>query len=100
MAEDAFVGELDGDVARIWYYDGTGVRSEVPHVVRDSPVGLSWGYAGKGPSDAALSILTIETGNANQAEKYRPAFTQEVVAKLPLNRRFALPRDEVHRWLD
>ncbi len=100
MAEDAFVGELDGDGAHIWHYDGTGVRTEVPHVVRDSPVGLSWGYAGNGPSDTALSILSVETGDAGQAEKYRQAFTQEVVAKLPLNRRFALSRDEVRGWLE
>jgi len=95
----AFVGTIDSGVNRLWYHDGAGVRQEVPHVVRDSPGGLSWGFAGKGPGDAALSILTAETGDAVRAEPYRKAFTEEVVAKLPLNDRFALPRAEVRAWL-
>lgn len=28
------------------------------HVVKHSPTGLEWGYAGSGPADLALSILT------------------------------------------
>jgi len=99
MHEDAFVGEVDAGVNRLWYHDGAGVRQQVPHVVRDSPGGLAWGFEGKGPADAALSILAAELGDAARAEPYRKAFTAEVVAKLPLNERFALPRAEVQSWL-
>lgn len=99
MPEDAFVGTVDGGVGRLWYHDGGGVRQEVPHVVRDSPGGLSWGFAGRGPGDAALSILAAEVGDVARAEPYRKAFTEEVVAKLPLNERFALPRADVRSWL-
>ena len=99
MASDAFVGTVEGGVGRLWYYDGAGVRQEVPHIVRDSPGGLSWGFAGKGPSDAALSLLAAELGDVAGAEPYRQAFTDEVMAKLPLNERFALPRAEVRAWL-
>lgn len=54
---------------------------------------------GKGPADAALSILAAETGQRELAERYREAFTAEVVAKLPLGERFALSRDDVRSWL-
>jgi hypothetical protein len=99
VADDAFVGEVTDGVGRLWYHDGAGARQEVPHVVRDSPGGLSWGFAGKGPSDAALSILAAEVGDVARAEPYRQAFTDEVVAKLPINGRFALSRDQVRSWL-
>lgn len=35
------------------FIDGVPIH----HVVRHSPSGMEWGYAGSGPADAALSIL-------------------------------------------
>ena len=32
------------------------------HAIRHSPTGLSWGYAGSGPADLALSVLTDALG--------------------------------------
>ena len=46
------------------------MRQEVPHVVSDSPVGLAWGFAGKGPADTARSILAAETGSTATAERF------------------------------
>lgn len=100
VAEAAYVGEVDPDGdAQLWFFNGAGVRQPVDHVARHSRAGLAWGYAGNGPADAALSILTVATGDAEVAERHHQAFMREVVAKLPVNERFALPRTEVDAWL-
>ena len=96
----AFVGEVDPDHgARLWLLDGTGVSEAVEHVVNRSPDGLSWGYRGNGPADAALSILVFATGDRGTAERLHDAFMSEVLAKVPVNERFALPVSEVGAWL-
>ena len=96
----AFVGEVDPTAgARLWFLDGTGVRQRVDHVVQHSPEGLAWGYAGKGPADAALSILTAATGDRQTAERLHEGFMRDVLAKLPINERFALPAAQVETWL-
>ena len=96
----AFVGEVDPAAgARLWYLDGTGVRQPVEHVVAHSPEGLSWGYPGNGPADAALSILHAATGDRDTAERLHQGFMHDVLAKLPVNERFALPAAQVEAWL-
>ena len=96
----AFVGEVDpAGGARLWFLDGTGIRQPIARVVQHSPEGLSWGYAGKGPADAALSILKAAAGSQETAERHHQAFMQEVLARLPVNERFALPAGHVEAWL-
>ncbi|MEA2825734.1 MAG: hypothetical protein QOG43_173 [Actinomycetota bacterium] len=96
----AFMGEVDpAGGARLWLLDGAGVRQPVDHVARHSRGSVAWGYQGAGPADAALSILTVATGDPLAAERLHQDFMREVVAKLPVNERFALPRAEVDRWL-
>lgn len=36
---------------------GIGLVVRVKHVVRHSPTGMEWGYAGSGPADCARSML-------------------------------------------
>ncbi|MGH9154117.1 MAG: DUF6166 domain-containing protein [Acidimicrobiales bacterium] len=94
------MGEVDPNgAAQLWFFNGAGVRQPVDHVAHHSRAGLAWGYAGNGPADAALSILTVATGDAEVAERHHQAFMREVVAKLPVNERFALPGPEVDAWL-
>lgn len=65
--------------AEVWYHgtgSGAGPRPIVTedadgnmtgvlhHVVRHSPTGMSWGYAGSGPADTARSILLAALGPA------------------------------------
>lgn len=40
-----------------------GVESPLRHVVRHSPTGYTWGYAGSGPADLALSLLVDALGD-------------------------------------
>ncbi len=96
----AFLGEVDPDAgARLWFLDGTGVRQPVEHVVSRSPSGLAWGYVGNGPADAALSILTAATGDAQLAERRHEEFMRDVLTKLQVNERFALPAAQVEGWV-
>ena len=96
----AYVGEVGADGARLWFFDGTGVRQPVDHVVLNSRGGVAWGYSGNGPADAALSILTVETGDPVAAERLHKTFMRDVLAPLPLNERFALSRPDVQAWLE
>jgi hypothetical protein len=42
---------------RVIVVDEEGRARELAHVVKHSPTGFSWGYAGSGPADLARSIL-------------------------------------------
>lgn len=48
-------------VARV---DDDGNQAPLRHVVRHSPSGMSWGYAGSGPADLARSLLIDMLGDA------------------------------------
>lgn len=93
----AFVGEVDPrGGCRLWYYDGTGVRRPLE---RSGGDGLSWGYAGPGPRTAARTLLVAASGDPGTAQRLEEAFVRDVVAKLPLNERFALPVANVEAWM-
>lgn len=96
----AFVGEFDPAAgARLWFLNGSGRREPVEHLVDQSPHGMSWGYAGNGPADAALSMLTVAIGDRNKAAELQDEFMRDVLAKLPVNERFTLPFAQVETWL-
>jgi hypothetical protein len=41
-----------------------GEGTELTHIVKHSPTGLGWGYAGSGPADTARSLLIDALGDA------------------------------------
>jgi hypothetical protein len=59
-----------------FYVDGV----EVPHIVKHSPTGMEMGYFGSGPSDTALSILTMCIGT-ERAKRYYQNFKFDYVSK-------------------
>ena len=62
---------------------------------------FSWGYGGGGPGALSRSILADATeGDIALAEEYWASFQDEVVAKLPMNESFQLPRGDVLNWLE
>ena len=67
------------------------------HVVRHSPTGIEWGYAGSGPADLALSVLARVAG-MDEAEAHYQHFKAEVVARLPYAGGVVRAED-VRRWL-
>ncbi|MCV6988662.1 hypothetical protein H7I87_00315 [Mycobacterium timonense] len=44
-----------GRMVTVW--DGNRFISVLPHVVKHSPSGFSWGYAGSGPAELARCVL-------------------------------------------
>jgi Family of unknown function (DUF6166) len=54
-------------------------------LVRHSPTGFEWGYAGSGPAQLACAILANVLGNGleERAVKWHQAFKREVIVKLP-----------------
>jgi len=44
------------------FVERNGRREPLKHIVRHSPTGFSWGYAGSGPADLARSILADYLG--------------------------------------
>lgn len=53
-------------------------------IMNHSPTGFSWGYAGSGPAQLALAILTELYGEKVAARNYQD-FKREFVAKWPFN---------------
>ena len=70
------------DVKSIDVITKTGKVHPLRHVVLHSPDGMEWGYAGSGPADLALSILSHAFGPA-WARKHYQDFKYWVVARLP-----------------
>ncbi len=96
----AYIGRDTGNGQMgLWFEFDDGNHRQVPHVVKHSPAGLSWGYEGSGPSDTALSLLTDITQDRAVAERWYQEFKREVVARLQIDRSFRLPRAGVERWL-
>ena len=51
-------------------------------IIKHSPTGMEWGYAGSGPADLALNILFFFTKNQKFAEEYHQDFKFKFVAGL------------------
>lgn len=60
--------------------DRDGEVRPLPHLVRHSPGGFSWGYGGSGPADLARSVLDLFTDTVNREGLYM-AFKSDVIAK-------------------
>ena len=70
------------------HLDDSAVHSrKLRHMVRHSPCGIEWGYAGSGPADLAFSMLIDHFGGGDigliRAEPLYQAFKEFVIAPLP-----------------
>jgi len=63
-----------------------------------SPTGFDWGYAGSGPAQLALAIVSDHLANDGLAEERYQAFKWAVVVNLPRDR-WTLTGDEIARVL-
>lgn len=95
--------------------EGASAVTDVPHtVVRHSPTGLEWGYAGSGPADLALNVLNAvvppcsddlapvrcQHGWASDtAMRLHQDFKCDIVSGIPRNGG-VLAMAEVRAWLD
>lgn len=76
--------------------DSRGPRS-LYHAVEDSPTGMSWGYAGAGPSDLARSMLLDRLGYVPNPATVA-TFRDDIVGGLA--DRFVLTYEQVDAWID
>lgn len=74
-----------------------GLESRLRHIVRHSPDGFEWGYAGSGPADLALSILTDLCG-PNVAEFFYQRFKAEILAGIQTDE-FTITEQQIREWI-
>jgi len=68
------------------------------HIVRHSPTGFNWGYAGSGPADTALSILTdVFEGNVELADIFYFDFKVDFVSTWDDD--WKITEGEIDDWL-
>ncbi len=78
-------------------YDN-GIRKPLAHIERHSPDGFEWGYAGSGPADLALSILTYALKNKVVAQQHYMDFKFAFVASWPHDK-FFVPLTQICNWI-
>ncbi len=68
-----------------------------------SPNGFSWGYAGSGPADLALSILAHTMKDTwpdrRKAWPLHQQFKLDVIAALPIDQDFEISQLAVREWI-
>lgn len=64
-----------------------------------SPLGLTWGYNGSGPSQSALAILFDFTKNEKFTLKYYEEFRNEVISNIP-QKDCILKFIDIQNWVD
>lgn len=90
---DAGDGRVYADV-----FDNGCARRPLSHVARHSPDGFEFGYAGSGPADLALSILTACRG-PETAERLYQRYKAEVIAGI-VGRSWTTTAGAVRAWAD
>lgn len=80
-------------------YDKSTLHFNIPQkVVKHSPTGMEWGYAGSGPADFALNILLNYTDAPTALYLYQQ-FKHRFVANLP-KEGGTITAAEIREWLN
>lgn len=79
--------------------DGEGIgHANIPQtIVRHSPTGMEWGYAGSGPADLALNILLLVTDEDTANSLYQQ-YKFDVVSRIPRDGG-EIAVEDVRRWV-
>jgi hypothetical protein len=67
-------------------------------IMRHSPDGFEWGYAGSGPSQLALAILMDALGDQEQALALYHQFKFAFVANFKTEK-WELPEEDIRQWI-
>lgn len=79
-------------------YDKQTLHFSIPQkVVKHSPTGMEWGYAGSGPADFALNILLNYTDVPTAYYLYQ-SFKHKFVTKLP-REGGTIKAEDIREWL-
>lgn len=86
---------------RCWRDDRGNPRTTLDGLSREvlhSPGGYEWGYGGSGPSDLALNILLLHTGDAEYARRWHQELKRDMVAAFP-REGDAVPLEALDAWI-
>jgi hypothetical protein len=87
-------------VVTVHILSSAGVTSyPLPHLVRHSPDGFNWGYAGSGPADLARSLLVDCLGSAPAPRLYQ-AFKRRYISRLKEDAAWQIDEPTILEWLD
>lgn len=78
--------------------NGDSIVTNVPHRIHCHSNGFEWGYAGNGPAELALNILSLFIGT-KRAFPLQQKFKQEFIATLPYEGGIIL-REQILNWID
>lgn len=87
-----------------------GAVFAVPRVIYHSPSGISWGYAGSGPADCALTILAHHFDEQPTRDDLRrglcrcwslhQGFKRVFIEGLSINSGFEIEVEQIKQWLE
>jgi len=80
------------------FRDGNIIDTKI-ELKNHSPLGLSWGYNGSGPTQAALAVLCDFTKDDEFSLKYYMDFKNDVICQLP-RKDCVLKYSEIQHWVD
>lgn len=99
-AEEFIISGKDFVMQRVSSPPHKVVRLNFPQtLVYHSPTGMDWGYAGSGPSETALNILFLCTGNQELSMLHHQAFKWKFITGIP-EEGGTIKRADVIAWLD
>jgi len=68
-------------------------------LVKHSPDGFSWGYAGSGPAQSALAILADHLDSDDEAMAMYQDFNRAVIAAFDMDEGWTLTSEQVAEWV-
>lgn len=103
----SYYGVSEGAGYDVVYTTRDGLRSPLRHIVRHSPMGLTWGFQGNGPLDLALSVLAdylnlepLPDGRIPEIDPLYERFAREFINTLPADdRSWSIDAFLIGSWL-
>ncbi len=104
MGSKTYVGypsspRVPGDVA-VFVATEDGPEYLLPHIVKHSPTGFEWGYAGSGPADLAYAILVDYLDDAAKVEDLYQNFKRAFIERLSRDHSWIIEAGTVGRWIE
>lgn len=93
--------EIEGLSVFIWD-SRTQKDTDLTHILKHSPDGFEWGYAGSGPADLALSILHDYCSRTDRpfavADTLYQQFKQDFI--VPVSGDLSITGEQIESWLN
>lgn len=94
-----YIGVCNGDWPGTVFVLHNGTEYKLPHHVKHSPDGFSWGYGGSGPSELAKDMLWDFLGYEPEPALYQ-TFKMIFIATLDQRAGFTIYGEKIRHWLE